>query len=96
MDFSVGSTDAINDNAVTYASWNWKGGTTAVPSGGGITPSAVSFSATSGFGVYTYTGTGTATTIAHGLGVAPTLMIVKKTITSQSWAVFFYCRRYGI
>ena len=86
--FTLGSTGSQNGTGHDYVSWNWKGGTTAVPSGGGITPSAVSFSATSGFGVYTYTGTGTATTIAHGLGVAPTLMIVKKTNTSQSWAVF--------
>ena len=35
-----------------------------------------------------YTGTGSATTVAHGLGVAPELMIVKCRSTDQSWQVY--------
>ena len=78
--FTLGTYDHVNDNTVTFASWNWKGGTTAVPSGGTITPSACSFSTTSGFGIYKYTGNGTSgATIAHGLGKVPTMMFVKRT-----------------
>jgi len=47
-------------------------------------------SATSGFDIVTYTGTGSATTIAHNLGVAPAMMIVKKrnTATGSTWVVY--------
>jgi len=86
--FSVGSTDAINDNAVTYASWNWKAGTTSGLSGGTITPSAYSFNATSGFGAYAFTGNGVSgATIAHGLGTKPGLIIVKELGTTGTWIV---------
>ena len=78
--FTVGNSGSWNNNTSTYASWNWKAGTTAVPSGGTITPSACSFNTTSGFGIYTYTGNGTSgATIAHGLGKVPTMMFVKIT-----------------
>jgi hypothetical protein len=43
-----------------------------------------------GFSIGTYTGTGSAGTIAHGLGVAPEMIIVKKRAgdSSSSWAVY--------
>jgi hypothetical protein len=41
------------------------------------------------FDVVCYTGTGSATTVAHGLGVAPELMIVKRrNIDAANWAVY--------
>lgn len=41
------------------------------------------------FDVVTYTGTGVAKTVAHALGVAPGMIIVKRTDTSgDSWAVY--------
>ena len=39
------------------------------------------------FDVVTYTGTGSAQTIAHSLGVAPGMVIVKSTSNSEWWAV---------
>jgi len=46
--------------------------------------------ATPGFDVVTYTGTGSARTVAHSLGVAPAMMIVKKrnTATGSTWCVY--------
>ena len=85
--FTLGTSASTNDSSETFASWNWKGGTTAVPSGGSITPSGVSFSATSGFGAYAYTGNSTAgATIAHGLGKRPELVVCK---------CFKFCRELG-
>lgn len=41
------------------------------------------------FDIVTYTGTGSNTTVAHGLGVTPELIIVKnRSLSSRSWAVY--------
>ena len=40
------------------------------------------------FDVVTYTGTGSARTIAHSLGVAPGMVIVKRTDTTSNWQVY--------
>ena len=85
--FSLGNGDAVNGSD-TYASWNWKAGTTSGLSGGTITPSSYSFNTTSKFGVYTYTGNGVSgATVPHGLGAVPTLIMVKRTDTTSSWQV---------
>jgi hypothetical protein len=45
---------------------------------------------TQGFDIVTYTGTGANRTVAHSLGVAPSMMIVKKrnTATGSTWVVY--------
>jgi hypothetical protein len=87
--FTLGSLADVNGSGQTFVSWNWKGGTTAVPSGGTITPSSCSFNATSGFGAYQYTGNATSSqTIAHGLGVAPTMIIIKNLTDVETWQVY--------
>jgi len=46
-------------------------------------------SATPGFDIVTYTGTGVARTVAHSLGVAPKMMIIKtRTTAGKNWAVY--------
>ena len=88
--FTLGadSNSFVNENSATYASWNWKGGTTSGLSGGNITPSAYSYDATSGFGVYKYTGNGSADqTIPHGLGAIPQLIFYKRLDSSTNWVV---------
>ena len=86
--FVVGSGSNINNNTNLFVGWNWKAGTTTGLSGGTITPTSYSINTTSGFGVYKYTGTGSAGTIAHGLGVAPEMVIVKKYNTTGDWYVY--------
>jgi len=86
--FTLGNHAAINGNTDTFASWNWKAGTSSGLSGGTITPTAYSINTTSGFGVYAYTGSGSNATIAHGLGVAPKLVMVKRLNGTDSWRVF--------
>jgi hypothetical protein len=46
--------------------------------------------ATQGFDIVTYTGTGVARTVAHSLGVAPSMMIVKNrtTAVAGAWPVY--------
>ena len=89
--FTLGTDSDINGSGWTYASWNWKAGTSTGLdfSAGDITPSAYSINTTSGIGIYKYTGDGTVggDTIAHNLGATPKLIIVKQLTDSYSWAV---------
>ena len=86
--FSLGSNGNVNTNSGTFVAWNWLagGGTTTNPSGGTITTTA-SVNTTAGFSVFTYTGNGSAAHIAHGLGVAPTVVIIKGRSNTDNWFV---------
>jgi len=87
--FTVGSSGAVNGNTATYVSWNWKAnGSTSSNTSGSIT-STVSVNATAGFSIVTYTGTGSNATVGHGLGVAPSMVIVKsRSDASTYWCVY--------
>ena len=87
--FTIGSSDGSVNGNYNYVSWNWKAGTSSGISGGTITPSSYSISAASGFGIYKYTGTGSNGTIAHGLGTAPSLIIIKQTDDTANWAIYY-------
>ena len=90
--FSVGDDVIYNTNAENYVSWNWKAGTSftndASSTGVGSIDSAGSVSTTSGFSIIGYTGTGSNGTVAHGLGVAPSMIIFKNRSTDNNWNVF--------
>jgi hypothetical protein len=87
--FSLGSNGTSNANNITHVAWQWKcnGGTTASNSDGSTT-ATVQANTTAGFSIITWTGTGSATTIGHGLGVAPAMLIVKNRTTSLDWAIY--------
>ena len=90
--FQFGSVSEHNLNNLgsEYVAWAWKanGGTTASNTDGGIT-TTVQANTDAGFSIVTYTGTGLASTVGHGLGVAPKVVIVKaRTGVPTSWAVF--------
>ena len=88
--FTVGidSNGYTNQSGGTYVAWNWKAGTTSGLSGGTITPSSYSINATAGIGIYKWTGTGATGTIAHGLGTAPKMMIIKSLGVAANWGVY--------
>jgi hypothetical protein len=72
--------------------WQWKaGGATTVNTSGTIS-SNVSVNTTAGFSVVTYTGTGANATVGHGLGVAPSMIIIKARAgadaSTRSWPVY--------
>jgi len=72
-----------------FVTWCWKAGTTTGIAGSpSITPNSYSFNATSGFSIIEYTGTGVAATLPHGLGVAPKMIIAKKTSGADGWGVY--------
>jgi len=86
--FQLGGDGAVNGDGNTYVSWNWlASGSTASNTDGSIT-STVSANTTAGFSIGTYTGTGSATTVGHGLGATPQMIIVKNRGASSDWRVF--------
>jgi len=83
--FTLGSDNVSNVNTGKFVSWNWKMGTTSGLTGGTITPSSYSISATAGQSIIGYTGTMALATVPHGLGKAPKLIICKQYNTSRHW-----------
>jgi hypothetical protein len=79
----------VNKAATTFVSWNWQAGqgSTSSNTSGSIT-STVSANTTAGFSIVTYTGTGSNATVGHGLGVAPSWVIVKSRTTAENWMVY--------
>lgn len=73
----------------TYVGWNWKANGAGVTNTAGSITSTVSANTTSGFSIVTYTGTSANATVGHGLGVAPSMIIVKSgSAGSTDWRVF--------
>ncbi len=91
--FQLGSDNGSNGSSRTMVAWQWKanGGTTttndASSTSVGTIDSVYQANTTAGFSIVTYTGTGSAGTIAHGLGVAPTVIIGKDRDDTSQWFV---------
>jgi hypothetical protein len=85
---SGGDTNASGN---TYVAWNWKanGGTTSSNTSGSIT-STVQANTTAGFSIVTYTGNATnGTTVGHGLGKVPSMVVTKARTDSPShWRTY--------
>ena len=91
--FSLGAnlagTGSVNVNTVTYVAWNWKANGAGSSNTAGTITSTVSANTTSGFSIVTYTGNATAgATVGHGLGVTPSMFIVKSRSLVESWPVY--------
>jgi hypothetical protein len=87
--FTVGSDAGDNSNGNTFVAWQWRASNaTAVSNTSGSITSSVSANTTSGFSIVTYTGTGANATVGHGLGVAPSMMIVKSRTNVLEWDVY--------
>jgi hypothetical protein len=87
--FTVGSNGNVNGSSVSFVAWAWDAGTSTVTNTAGSITSQVRANASAGFSVVTYTGTGTdPSTIGHGLGIAPSLIIVKGRTNAFNWAVY--------
>jgi len=88
--FTVGNVNSLNQSGSAIVAWNWRGSdSTAVSNTDGTITSTVSANTTSGFSVVTYTGNGTAgSTIGHGLGTAPKMIITKSRTSANDWAVY--------
>ena len=91
--FSLGSYARTNSNGDNKVAWNWRAGTTTGITTNGstvITPSAYTFDQTAGFSAVKYTGNGNTTTkVAHGVGAAPKLLLIKNLDDGgDNWRVY--------
>ncbi len=87
--FSIGDNDNVSRNSETLVAWNWKAnGAGSSNSDGTIGSHTVSVNTTADYSIVKWTGTGDVRTIGHGLGVAPSMIIVKNRDASQNWLVY--------
>jgi len=91
--FSLGidaSSRGTNVNTDTYVGWQWKASNAAaVTNTSGSISSQVSANPSAGFSIVTYTGTGANATVGHGLGVAPSFIIVKcRNTAATGWLTY--------
>ena len=80
-----------NDSGVTYAGWQWLAANGTASNTDGDFTSTVSANQTAGFSVLTWTGDGTSTvvnSIGHGLGKAPSLIIMRRRSPADDWFVY--------
>ena len=74
-------------NGATYVSWNWlaNGGTTSTNTDGTVS-CTIQTNSTSKFSIFTYSGTSSvSSTVGHGLGTTPAMIIVKNITDSGPW-----------
>jgi hypothetical protein len=76
--FTTGNHRGTGGNAGNLmVSWNWLASNTTASNTDGDITSTVSANTTSGFSIVSYTGNGSVATVGHGLGVAPSMVIIK-------------------
>jgi hypothetical protein len=81
--------DNINAASRTYAAWAWDAGGTGSSNTDGSITSTVSVNPSAGFSIATYSANNTAgATFGHGLGVAPSMVIIKKRNAAERWVVY--------
>jgi hypothetical protein len=82
--FTGGGSNAVTSGNTAVA-WQWQAGqgTTSSNTSGSIT-STVSVNATAGFSIVTYTANSNST-VGHGLGVAPKVVIMKSRTVDAGW-----------
>ena len=89
--FTLGTATAVNGN-YNFAAWNWKAGNSSGSANtDGAVSSTVSVNTSAGFSIVSYAGSlssAGSTTIGHGLGVAPKLIIAKSRTAGENWAVY--------
>ena len=92
--FTVGTEARVNSNGLSFVAWQWKangGTTTDGSSNDSVSTSNHQANTTAGFSIVSYTGNNSAgATVAHGLGAAPTVLIVKNRDSDRGWMVYHH------
>jgi len=86
--FTIGTQNQINTNGNNFVAWCWDAGSSTVSNTDGTITSSVRANPATGFSVVTYTGTGAVGTVGHGLGIAPSMVIVKNRDVASDWRVW--------
>ena len=86
--FSLGDEGDVNSSSGTFVAWGWKAnGSGSSNTDGTINTTKTSANTTAGFSINTFEGTGANATVGHGLGAAPTVLIVKKISQGANWGI---------
>ena len=85
--YSLGIGNVYNGSGDTYVAWCWDAGTSTVSNTQGSITSQVRANVSAGFSVVTATKTSGTHTVGHGLGVTPSLIIVKNRAATSDWIV---------
>ena len=92
--FTLSDNAKVNENGTTFASWNWKAGTSVSGSTGGSGTAKTytgSVNTDAGFSIIRYIGNGTAGhTIPHHLGTTPTWFIARTISAAKEWDVYHH------
>ncbi len=86
--FSVNNNWNENNTSQTYVAWNWKANGAGSSNTQGTITSTVSANTTAGFSIVKFTGTGANATVGHGLGVAPSMILLKSSSNTYNWRVY--------
>ena len=88
--FSIGTASEVNYNGDTYVSYNFKAnGQGSSNTDGSINTTYTSVDTTAGFSICKWTGNATNSTIGHGLGAVPKMIIIKRlTGGTTQWVVY--------
>ena len=86
--FSVGNDGAWNQSSETYVGWSWKANPLPTINTTGTIQSTVSANQAAGFSIVKYTGDGTSgSTVGHGLGATPEIVIYKRLDAVANWII---------
>jgi len=87
--WTTGSYVATNLNSTPFVAWNWLAANGTASNTDGSITSTVSANTTSGFSIVSYTGDGgSSSTVGHGLGAIPKMVIIKCRTSTPSWQVW--------
>ena len=86
--FTLGANVDYNNNGGTFVAWNWKANPIPSILTDGTIQSIASANQAAGFSIVKYVGNGVqGATVAHGLGSAPDMIIIKDLSSSEVWLV---------
>jgi len=89
--FTLNTSITANNSGSTYVAWAWQASSTSSTNTNGSITSTVRANPQAGFSIVSYTGTGGNSTVGHGLGVAPAMIIVKNrnpSVNQGEWTVY--------
>jgi hypothetical protein len=87
--FASTAASSLNASGNTYVAWGWDAGDgDPVSNTDGSITSTVKANPATGFSIVSYTGTGVNTTVGHGLGAAPKMVICKARSDTGDWQVY--------
>jgi hypothetical protein len=80
----------VNQNGNAFVAWNWNAGGSTVTNTSGSISSQVRANTSAGFSVVTFSTNASSggATIGHGLGVAPSMILMKARNQTYSWDVY--------